>query len=105
MTLANHLTKTLTELHKIGFVRHSHEVPLDLILQDKAYFHTDVILDPEWRSGDSISSLVEYETLKNVLKKVTELQEKGELENIMLEHDQSRKPSGQVTFTVAQKQL
>ena len=53
--------------------RHSHEVPLDLILQDEAYFHTDGILDPEWQSGDSIWSLVEDETLKNVLKKVTEL--------------------------------
>ena len=71
------LEQIAEQLHKIGFVSNSHEVPLDLILQDEAYFHTDGILDPEWQSGDSIWSLVEDETLKNVLKKVTELQKKG----------------------------
>ena len=85
--------------------RHSHEVPLDLILQDEAYFHTDGILDTDWRNGDSIWSLVEGEILINVLKIVAELQKKRELEHFMLEHDQPSKTSGQVTFTVAQKQL
>ena len=99
------LEEIAEQLHKTGFVSHSHEVPLDLILQDEAYFNTDGILDPDWRSGDSIWSLVEDQTLTNVLKKVTELQKKGELENLMLEHDQPRKTSGQVTFTVAKKQL
>ena len=99
------LEELAEQLHKIGFVSHSHEVPLDLILQDEAYFNTDGILDPDWRSGDSIWSLVEDQTLTNVLKKVTELQKKGGLENLIMEHDQPRKTSGQVTFTVSQKQL
>ena len=73
-----YLVEIAEQLHKISFVGHSHEVPLDFILQDEAYFYTDGILDPDWRSGDYIWSLVEDETLKNLLKKVTELQNKGE---------------------------
>ena len=99
------LEEIAEQLHKTCFVSHSHEVPLDLILQDEAYFHADGILDPNWRSGDSIWSLVEDENLTKLLKKVTDLQKNGGLESLMLEHDQPRKTSGQVTFTIAHKQL
>ena len=93
------------QLQEVGFFSHRREVPLDLILQDEAYFRTDGILDPDWRRGDSIWSLVEDKTLTEVLDKVEDLQKRGKLENFMLLHDLQRKTSGQVTFTVARKQL
>ena len=93
------------QLKSIGFSEPRQEVPLDLILQDASYFYADGILDPDWRSGDSIWSLVEDKTLTDVLEKTQNLQKSGKLENFMLKHDQPRKTSGQVTFTVAGKQL
>ncbi len=99
------LEEIAEQLQEVGFFSHRHEVPLDLILQDEAYFYADRILDPDWRSGDSIWSLVENKNLADVLEKVVELQKSGKLEYFMLQHDQPRKTSGQVTFTVAGKQL
>ena len=99
------LEEIAEQLHEVGFLSHRHEVPLDLILQNEAYFQFDSILDPDWRRGDSIWSLVENKNLADVLEKVVELQKSGKLEYFMLQHDQSRKTSGQVTFTVAGKQL
>jgi len=99
------LEKIAEQLHEVGFLSHRHEVPLDLILQNEAYFQFDSILDPDWRRGDSIWSLVEDEILANVLEKAEDLMKSGKLEYFMLQHDQSRKTSGQVTFTVAGKQI
>ena len=99
------LEEIAEQLHEVGFFSHRHEVPLDLILQNEAYFQFDSILDPDWRRGDSIWSLVENKNLADVLEKVVELQKSGKLEYFMLQHDQPRKTSGQVTFTVAGKQL
>ena len=48
------LVEIAEQLHKIGSVSHSHEVPLDLILQYEGYFYTDGILDPDCWSGYSI---------------------------------------------------
>ena len=99
------LEEIAEQLHEVGFFSHRHEVPLDLILQNEAYFQFDSILNPDWRRGDSIWSLVENKNLADALEKVVELQKSGKLEYFMLQHDQSRKTSGQVTFTVAGKQL
>ena len=95
-TLAN-------QLKIIGFSETRQEVPLDLMLQDEAYFRADGILDPDWRRGDSIWSLVSAETLSEVLEKVEVLKSTGKLESFMLKHDQPRKTSGQVTFTITRK--
>ena len=99
------LEKMAEQLQEVGFSSYSQEAPLDLILQNEAYFYADGILDPDWRRGDSIWSLVENKNLADVLEKVVELQKSGKLEYFMLQHDQPRKTSGQVTFTVAGKQL
>ena len=48
------LEEIAEQRHIIGFVSHSNEVPLDLILQYEAYFYTDGILDPDCWSGYSI---------------------------------------------------
>ena len=74
-----------------------------MILQNKAYFQFEGILDPAWRRGDSIWSLVEDETLKTVLNKVRDLKQRKKLEDFMKQHDLSRNNSGQVTFTIARK--
>ena len=97
-TLAN-------QLKIIGFSETRQEVPLDLMLQDEAYFRADGILDPDWRRGDSIWSLVEGKTLLDVLERVSDLKQNGKLEPFMQQHDQARKTCGQVTFTIARKQL
>ncbi|MBC8259891.1 MAG: methyltransferase domain-containing protein [SAR324 cluster bacterium] len=99
------LEEIAEQLHEVGFFSHRQEVPLDLILQDEAYFQHDGILDPDWRSGDSIWSLVEDKNLTDVLYKTQHLQKSGNLKDYMLKHDQLRKTSGQVTFTVAGKQF
>ena len=92
-------------LQEVGFFSHRHEVRMDLVLQDEAYFNADGILDPDWRSGDSIWSLVEDEILTDALEKAEDLLKSGKLENVMLQHDLPRKTTGQVTFTVARKKL
>ncbi|MEC9070592.1 MAG: class I SAM-dependent methyltransferase [SAR324 cluster bacterium] len=97
------LEKMSEQLQEVGFFNHSQEVPLDLILQNEAYFHFNSILDPAWRRGDSIWSLVEDETLKNVLNKVKDMKKRNKLEDFMLKHDIPRKTTGQVTFTIARK--
>jgi len=97
------LEKMAEQLKEVGFVSHTQEVPLDLILQNEAYFQFDGILDQDWRHGDSIWSLVENETLKNVLKKVKDLKQRKKLEDFMKQHDLPRNNSGQVTFTIARK--
>ena len=99
------LEEIAEQLQEVGFFSHRHEVPLDLILQNEAYFQFDSILDPEWRRGDSIWSLVEDEILTNVLKKAEDLLKSGKLQNVMLQHDLPRKTTGQVTFTIARKKL
>jgi ubiquinone/menaquinone biosynthesis C-methylase UbiE len=99
------LEKMAEQLQEVGFSSYSQEAPLDLILQNEAYFYADGILDPDWRRGDSIWSLVEDEILTNVLKKAEDLLKSGKLQNVMLQHDLPRKTTGQVTFTVARKKL
>ena len=93
------------QLQNIGFSEPRQEIPLDLTLQDEAYFRSDGVLDSDWRRGDSIWSLVSAESLSEVLEKVEVLQSTGKLESFMLQNDMPRKTSGQVTFTVARKQV
>ena len=97
------LEKMAEQLQEVGFYSQSQEVPLDLILQNKAYFQFEGILDPAWRRGDSIWSLVEDETLETVLNKVRDLRQRKKLEDFMKQHDLPRNNSGQVTFTIARK--
>ena len=45
-------------LRNCGFSKTVQEVNLDLVLQSDAYFYADSIFNADWRSGDSIWSLV-----------------------------------------------
>ena len=97
--------KTLSKiLKKIGFVNLIQEVPLNLTLQGKDYFNENGPLDPEWRSGDSIWSLVKDKKLVEVLNQISILKNRGKLQDFILDKDKTRLSCGQVTFTIAHKQ-
>ena len=91
------------ELVNIGFSTPRYEIPLNLILQNNEYLNADGIFDPEWRSGDSIWSLVSKKILSKVLEKVSILKENGEFEDFIKKHDKKRLTSGQITFTITRK--
>jgi len=92
-------------LQQNGFTNIHHKVPLKLVLQGEALFNAEGPLDPDWRSGDSTWSLVSDEDLPGVLQHIKTLRDSGKLEAFMQQHDKPRAAIGQITFTVARKQL
>jgi hypothetical protein len=80
-------------------------VPLKVVLQSEALFNAEGPLDPDWRSGDSTWSLVSDEDLLGVLKHIKTLRDSGKLKAFMQQHDKPRATIGQITFTIARKQL
>jgi|LULL01.1.fsa_nt_gb ubiquinone/menaquinone biosynthesis C-methylase UbiE len=97
----------LSDMHNLlaecGFTSTHQVVPADLILQGDAYSYADGIFDPDWRSGDSIWSLVSEDFLETVLDVVTNLRKSGKLEAFVNHHDQKRATTGQVTFSISHK--
>ena len=98
-----HLSDLNNLLKKCGFLNTVQEVNMDLVLQRDAYFYADGIFNADWRSGDSIWSLVPEEILSIVLKKALEMHKNGKLEAYLKHHDQNRKTTGQVTFSISRK--
>ena len=97
---------TLSELlQRRGFTNTHHKVPLELVMQGEALFNAEGPLDPDWRSGDSIWSLVSDEDLPGVLQYIKTLGDLGKLEAFMQQHDKPRTSIGQITFTIACKQF
>jgi ubiquinone/menaquinone biosynthesis C-methylase UbiE len=92
-------------LQRSGFTNIHHKVPLKVVLQSEALFNAEGPLDPDWRSGDSTWSLVSDKDLPGVLKHIKTLRDSGKLEAFMQEHDKPRAAIGQITFTIARKQL
>ena len=90
-------------LKNCGFSNTVQEVNMDLVLQSDAYFYADGIFNADWRSGDSIWSLVPEEILSKVLKKAFKMHKDGKLEAYLKHHDQNRKTTGQVTFSISRK--
>ncbi len=90
-------------LKNCGFSNTVQEVNMDLVLQSDAYFNSDGIFNADWRSGDSIWSLVPEEILSEVLIKANKMHKEGELEAYLKHHDQNRKTTGQVTFSISKK--
>ena len=86
-----------------GFSNTVQEVNMDLVLQSDAYFYADGIFNADWRSGDSIWSLVPEEILSKVLKNVFKMHKDRKLEAYLKHHDQNRKTTGQVTFSISRK--
>ena len=90
-------------LKNCGFSNTVQEVNMDLVLQSDAYFCSDGIFNADWRSGDSIWSLVPEEILSEVLIKANKMLKEGELDAYLKHHDQNRKNTGQVTFSISRK--
>ena len=90
-------------LKNCGFSNTVQEVNMDLVLQSDAYFYSDGIFNADWRSGDSIWSLVPEEILSEVLIKANKMHKEGELKAYLKHHDQNRKTTGQVTFSISRK--
>ena len=90
-------------LKNCGFSNTVQEVNMDLVLQSDAYFCSDGIFNADWRSGDSIWSLVPEEILSEVLIKANKMLKDGELDAYLKHHDQNRKNTGQVTFSISRK--
>ena len=98
-----HLSDLNNLLKKCGFSNTVQEVNMDLVLQNDAYFYSEGIFNADWRSGDSIWSLVPEEILSKVLKNVFKMHKDGKLEAYLKHHDQNRKNTGQVTFSISRK--
>ena len=92
-------------LQRSGFTNTHHKVPLEVVMQGEALFNAEGPLDPDWRSGDSIWSLVSDKDLPGVLQYIESLGDSGKLEAFMQKHDKPRASIGQITFTIARKQL
>jgi len=92
-------------LQRSSFTNTHHKVPLEVVMQGEALFNAEGPLDPDWRSGDSIWSLVSDEDLPGVLQYIKTLGDSGKLEAFMQQHDKPRASIGQITFTIARKQL
>ena len=86
-----------------GFTSIDREVPYAAVLQGERYFDTRGILDPTWRNGDSIWSLVPETALHAVLTEVKQLLQLGQMDNFLRHADRQRPVVGQTTFTIAQK--
>ena len=98
-----HLSDLNNLLKNCGFSNTVQEVNMDLVLQSDAYFYADGIFNADWRSGDSIWSLVPEEILSKVLKKAFKMHKDGKLEAYLKHHDQNRKTTCQVTFSISRK--
>ena len=86
-----------------GFTSIDREVPYAAVLQGERYFDIRGILDPTWRNGDSIWSLVSQTTLHAVLTEVNQLLQLGQMEAVIRHADRQRRLVGQTTFTIAQR--
>ncbi len=90
-------------LKNIGFTNTIHKVPFNLTLQGKEYFNGNGPLNPKWRSGDSIWSLVSEKNLFKVIKKINILKNSKKLQKFIIDHDKKRLSFGQITFTISHK--
>jgi ubiquinone/menaquinone biosynthesis C-methylase UbiE len=90
-------------LENSGFEVVSRHVPYNEVLQGERYFEPEGILDPSWRCGDSIWSLVSPSDLDRALIKVTKLLNQNRLVDFMQLADSHRPEIGQTTFTIARR--
>ena len=86
-----------------GLTSIEREVPYAGVLQGEQYFDIRGILDPAWRNGDSIWSLVSQSTLHAVVVEVNQLLQLGQMDEFLRHADRQRQLVGQTTFTIAQK--
>ena len=84
-----------------GFAPRGRFVPTDAVLQGDAYFDGRGPLDPTWRRGDSIWSVVSESELEQALERIRALDEAGTLDAFVAEQDRMRPSVGQIGFLCA----
>ena len=95
----------LKHLKKNGFGSIEEKVPSEVIMQGDELFNVDGPFDPDWRRGDSIWSLVSEDELNDVLEYLRGLKKYFKLKEYIQDKDKSRLKYGQITFTIAKKEL
>jgi len=76
-------------------------VPVDAVIGDASYFDARGPLRKEWRDGDSLWALTTPAELSAALSRITDLDQKGELEDFVARLDAERPNVGQITFVCA----
>ena len=95
-------TEVLTTLlAEAGFAPRGRFVPSDAIMQGDAYFDGRGPLDPAWRRGDSLWSVVSDSELESALDRIRALDEAGTLDAFVAEQDRMRPSVGQIGFHYA----
>ena len=92
------LTRLLAEA---GLRPRGRFVPSDAVMQGDAYFDGRGALDPAWRRGDSLWSLVSESELARALDRIRALDEAGTLDAFVAEQDRMRPSIGQIGFHYA----
>ena len=80
-------------------------VPVDVAIQGSAYLDGSGPLSAAWRLGDSTWSLADADEMTAMIEKVAALEERGELDAFVAEHDADREAIGQITFVVARSDV
>jgi ubiquinone/menaquinone biosynthesis C-methylase UbiE len=87
-----------TALSERGIEPRGRFVPVDAVLQGEDYLDPRGPLRAAWRAGDSIWALVDETELAEVERTLRDLDQHGQLEAYVAEHDAMRPQIGQVTF-------
>ena len=85
-------------LAEAGLVPRGRFVPSDAVMQGDAYFNGRGPLDPAWRRGDSLWSIVPEVELASALERIRALDEAGALDAFVAEQDRMRPSIGQIGF-------
>ena len=97
------LTTLQRTMAETGFSHLGRFVPVDGVLQGQTYFDPRAPLDPDWRAGDSIWTLVSADELSRVLDRIRAMEASGELKDFFERHDAVRRDIGQFTMVAARK--
>ncbi|MCH8004529.1 MAG: methyltransferase domain-containing protein [Nanoarchaeota archaeon] len=92
-------------LKNIGFEYKGSIVPVDAIIMGEHYLDVEGPLKEEWRSGDSIWSLVTEAELDKSQQIIREMQANGTIDDYIYKREALRKDIGQVTFVYAMKNI
>jgi len=90
-------------LSAAGFSHRAVIAPLDAVLQGDAYFNPRGPANANWRSGDSIWSLLSAAETKTVEKRIAKLAREKALKKFMQDADAERKNCGQISFVFSVK--
>jgi len=88
-------------LAEAGLAPRGRFVPTDAVMQGDAYADGRGPLDPAWRRGDSLWSVISDSELKRALDRIRALDDAGTLDAFVAEHDRMRTFVGQVGFHYA----